>query len=1011
MRPLQSLLLLILLAALGLGGYWLVTGGDSPGGIAPPLPAHEIVRKEEARPDANLETPTNEAETSRVESVEPANLASPEVAVEERQTRMIRGTLTDVLGNAIEGARVFVAPKTGMMGFGVDLGSEEAPVWIQREEGLTDAAGKFEVEAPPGPSINVAVRQPGFAPLDKSFSVKERESHDVGRLEMEDSAVLSGRVVDSRGVGVAGAELRALAKAEGEFEFLVMGPKSGRLLCETDAQGVFRIDQLASGPYSILIVAEDHPESQQEGETERAGSQQHDLRWELADGLAIRGRIANAPEDRIKSTWIRAVPKNAGFGTGRASQRTSELGPDGSFYLKGLAENVEYRISAREGERQFWAPVRSDSVTAKAGDRDVLLQWRLESALVFRVVDARSGAPIEKFGVKAGIDWPEPLMGEDGEQLEHHPDGRVRFAGLGVKAGGSTAQLSIDAVGYSQYERKGIEMRVGEELELGTIRLEPVPFVRVRVVDDTTSEPIARARVTMRAARERGGMELNSMAIELEIDADGMIGGSGTNTQTERTDEEGIATFSSLPGKTCEFSAKRKGYANAKKDGIRLSLSEDVDVEIRMRVGGTVVVTVVDSNGEPVAGANVEHRSGEENSSPMNMIMSSSGGRGRVTDSEGKKRFEHLAAGQHRFRLGKGGGPGAIMMTDGAVGGFVMESFSSTAGGEPKKEEWEYVEVADRAVAEVTLVAPAKSALFGKIVESGRPLAGAKVRLVETDDEFGGAMFGFGGGGLSAKTDSKGEFRIEGADVGEYDVIVTHSSRAMSSEFGAELIEGENDMGTLDLFVCILEGRVTNQEGDPIEGVRIEAQKQNSSGESREVSVSVGFVMDDGDSSFEHSPGMGAGDSVRTDADGRYRLRGLPPHEELIVVATGDNLQEQRSEPVILNPDDVRRNFDLSMKEGGRLTVIAQKSDGSTVGFCLVEAKHVEGEKPLAGQESSSISQGDRTTLEGLAPGTWAVTLRPLDMSSPGNSLPESTEPHQVQVVVGQTAEVTVPIP
>lgn len=1011
MRPFQSLLLVVLLVALGLGGYWLITGGDSPGGIAKPLAVNELVREESLKPNADLDSPDKEAEPKRPERTEmkpTSELAVPEV--DEEKLRTISGKLIDEIGNGLAGARVYVAARTGLGRAGVDLAEEEAPPWIRREETETNEEGRFELTAPASASIRIAARLSGFAPLDRELSVKATESHDLGNLKMDDSAILSGRVVDSRGNGVSKAELRAKPQAQDGFVFLSAGAKTGRLLCTTDDQGLFRVDQLASGPYKIAITAEGHPSSEEEGTTERPGAQKHDLTWRLEDGLTISGQLAGAPEDRASKTWVRAIPK-AGL-MGGSEMQTAELRLDGTFVLAGLKEDVEYRVSAREGDQRFWAPVRSDTVVAKAGMANVTLQWRLESALLFRVVDARTGEPIEKFDVKAGVDWPQALKDENGEDVDVHPDGRVRFGGIQAKASGSKAVVRIDATGYTHFKRDDITIRSGEELELGTLRLDPVPLVTVLVVDDKTGEPIRRARVTLKEESSGSAPDFAEMSFEIDVDDSGVFGNSSSKSQTERTNKEGIAVLSSMPGKTCELLAKRKGYANSTKKGILLSISEDLEIEMRLQVGGSVLVTVLDTNGVPVPNVQVEHREPGESDSPMGMIMMGGSG-GRVTDSEGKKLFEHLAPGEHRFRAGDGSGADGMLFSDGGDASVVMGGFSGPNGGSAGSDDWESVVVANEVEAEVGLIVPARGALFGKVVESGHALAGAKVQLQEkSEGGFQGGMFGFGSK-LSAQTDSRGEFRIEGADVGEYTVVVTHPTRALASEFEAELAEGENDIGTLDLFVCIIEGRVTNQDGDPLEGVRIRPERASEAGSGTQVVGMSTMIFDggDGESSVEFSNGSAMGGETVTGADGSYRLRGLPPHEELVVVASGDGLQVNRSEPIILNPDDVRTGVDHKMKQGGKLLVIATRADGAEVGFCIVEANHIDGEEPLSEAKSEMISRGDRLTLSELAPGTWSVALRPVSMTPGEMSMPQALEPSEVEVVAGETAEVTLQIP
>lgn len=1012
MRPLHSLLLLVLLIAAGIGGWLLVTSDTTPDGIAPALPHEKVATPDEPREKADLissdELVQEPDDAGRTELVT-EQPAAAEVTTEERK---IRGRLIDAAGNPVPGAKVFVAPRTGLGGMMVDLAAEDGLMWIRREEAETGDDGRFSVDAPDGVVIRVAARKPGFAPYDGQFNVVAGESHDVGDIALEASMVLAGLVVDSGGRGVADAELRALPTESSNIMILSPGGRSGRLLGKTDGQGRFRVDQLEAGPWKIQIASEDHPDHVEQGAGGGPGHEENDFVWRLEDGFRIEGKLTGAPAEKLDDVWVRAsmVADSADHSMtinafGMTEQRTADMRADGTFVIKGLKQDRSYQLSAREGENRYWAPTRSAAVTARAGERGVELQWRVEAALVFQVVDASTGSPLEDFDVSAGIDWKAPLTDDSGSPKKHHPEGRVRYGGLQAAKDGSDVDLEITAKGYETFERDGIELRAGEELELGTLRLTRVPLVRVKAVDDLTGEPVAGVRVSLREERQRPANGILSEVQELtvEIDDSGVEDfvdfGSGSSA---RTDEHGIAELSSLPGKTVRVTGKHKDYSDAIAKGVRLPLGQDHELELRMQVGGTVVVKVVDSLGEPLAGTKVEHRK------PGQGGMQYFGMGDDVTDAEGKKTFEHLEPGTHRFKIGRGLGGGMVFGGGGEV--FVSAVTVDDRGGPDDSEDWTTVEVLRGEVSEITLTAPTKSALVGQILEGGQPLAGANVRLREKgsgpDLDLGGF---FGGGGPSGKTDGSGRFEIEGVDSGDYELIVKHSTRLMPIDYEVTLLEGENDMGTLDLPVCIVEGRVTNQDGEPLAGVAVTPRQVNQPGGpvgGAVIRSSVMITTDGTDSAM--SSGFGAQGSVVTDAEGNYRLRGVVPDRELEILAEAQDMQPARSDSFLLDPGQVRTGVDLQLKQGGKILVKAFKADGSEANFVLVMAMPPEGQGGTP--QTGFIDRGGATTLSGLAPGEWRVSVRQPSLES-GAITADGNEGELVEVVAGETAEVTFDLP
>src|SRR5439155_14266413 len=137
--------------------------------------------------------------------------------------------------------------------------------------------------------------------------------------------------------------------------------------------------------------------------------------------------------------------------------------------------------------------------------------------------------------------------------------------------------------------------------------------------------------------------------------------------------------------------------------------------------------------------------------------------------------------------------------------------------------------------------------------------------------------------GVKGETNAKGEYTIEKVRTGDYRVVVTHPSRAMSWEGEARVGNGTN-RSNFELPLAIVEGRVTGEDKKPIAGVRVHAER-DASGDEPKRSMSFSIVMDAGDGPSAFFGGSGGGGSVVTDAEGRYRLRGVTPDVELTVIA------------------------------------------------------------------------------------------------------------------------------
>ena len=148
---------------------------------------------------------------------------------------------------------------------------------------------------------------------------------------------------------------------------------------------------------------------------------------------------------------------------------------------------------------------------------------------------------------------------------------------------------------------------------------------------------------------------------------------------------------------------------------------------------------------------------------------------------------------------------------------------------------------------------------------------------------------------------------------------------------------------------------------------------------------------------------------VRTDADGRYELRGVRPDVDLVVRGEGQSVQPGQSEVVKVGPDQTRSGVDLTLTAAGRLEVEAFQANGKP-GANLVVLGVFEGEGE-AERKSAFIQQGGRTTLEGLAAGPWRITLRSIGELGGGPEAEQAIPDQLVDVVVGETVTATFSVP
>ncbi len=975
-----TLPLLLLAALLAGGAFFWMTGsdrraspavhgderaaagaGDRP---APPAAGGARARPRGAPPGWAAGAPPAPKVPARVEVAEDEAPKSAPKAHSAGEVS-VSGRVIDRFGTAIAGARVTAAADTG---FPMDLELEREFPWLERQRTQTDAEGRFRFERVEPGALQVAVRSAGFAPHQQRGVLVPKADTELEPLVLVRGAVLSGVVVDPDGRGVPGARL-VRAEIEDGAGMFFLGAREPSAV--SGADGRFRIDELACGAWRFLVQSQDHPDLVVEGVAEEPGVEQGGLRWQLAPGATIAGTVTGVPSGERGQLEVRALRgSGADEFLGLGAARVAQVEASGAFLLRGLEVGQRYGLQARraepEGEHGFWERSRSNNVEANAGDSGVVLAYQPEAALLFTVFDAKTRAPLESFQVESGIDWPVPLSDEQGRQRKLFPGGVVRVGGLRPGSDQERVQLNVRATGYQDYERADIAVRAGQELDLGTIFLDPVPVVRVHVTDQKTRAPIAGASVRVQKQQQGGALNVRrSIAIGEEEGLETLDFGEG---RSATTDEHGWAEVTSYEGETVEISARAKGYAPGKLDGVFLPRGERLEQALALTQGGEVLVQVLDAQGLALAGARVAHRSDSEGPQGGVFVLGGHGhGRGEVTDSAGQVLFTNLAAGLHSFRLGDEEEAGAMFASMDSVVVHGLETDDD--------EEWSQVQVSEGARAELSLRAAPRAALTGRVREAGKVLAGATIRLAKERPQ--GAprppmmMPGMGSGGPEAKSDGEGRYHIDDVKEGRYTLTVEHPTRRMPQEFALALREGENTFDA-DLSLSIVSGRVLDEDGKALAGVRVWPERR--AGEGAPAMRFRMVMIDDGGGGGVVDSGQ-FGERTVTDAEGRYMLRGVTSDVDLVIEAEGDTVQPGESEVVRLAPNEVKEGVDLELEPAGSILVEAKLADGAPARFQLVQAEYLgKSEQPL--EPKFGFLQQGSTELNGLKPGRWKVNVR-----------------------------------
>lgn len=863
----------------------------------------------------------------------------------------------------------------------------------------TEADGSFRLRSE-GTSkmVRLRVKARGHLLIERNLQRPTESDTDVGVLALELGAVVAGRVVNISGNAVAGARVTRTDPAANDamaglaFSFpgsdawaTIQGGDSSI----TDEDGRFELAHVAAGKYSLRAQHQDYPTGTRSELSVAEGHTLADILITMPRSATIRGTVSDLPKDRdgLRVMASKKQPTASGTADGLMGmfgdtsellgdmgfaygENQCEISSDGKFVLKGLKADSTYRVWVAQQGRGFTGTgYCSQRVEANTGSAGVTLRYEQGVNVTFVVVDAKSGAPVENLWVRdqlrGGGGMADMLaMAPSTARQKAYPDGSVTVANLRPKEK-QKLQLTIQATGYGSFEQKDIELPETGSLDLGTVRLDPQPTVQVTVLNAYNGRAIRDAKVQLTG--EVGSARLRAMA------SMGM-GMAGAGPQAGRTDNNGQCTLNALTEQVAELTVTQKGFAAASAT-VSSSGSESSEHIVRLIEGGTVAVTVLDPDQNPMQGVSIEHQA-PDNSTDR-----------RKTDANGIAQFPNLTEDLHEFRIGTAGA---------GAGGIFAAAIANRGGGE-SGAPWQSVDVLDQETAELTLRKRPSATLTGVVRENGIPLEDATVTFEKgqgrdennpLNDAALSSMMGMmnRGGSNRNKSDEEGLYELQDLPSGNHRVRITHKDRAMPNTVMVTLQDGQNRFD-IDLSMTTLRGVVRDTDGTPVAGAEVTVSQQRSDGsggsEARQVSRMMAGMMG----------GMGLGGSKqRTNAQGEFELRGVAADVELAVRVTAKSLSPVAASATVAE-GQTKGPLQLTMQAAGRIEVtIAKAQMFSAVQATFVDAG-AEGVEPIM-----QVLRGKKGTLEGLRPGNWELAY--LSMQ---NRNPEDAPKITVTVVAGQT--------
>lgn len=815
----------------------------------------------------------------------------------------------------------------------INLGTTSGPRVSMRQN--CEIGESFDFGAVPlSSSFTVGVESEDFA-LNYTEGYKpEPGEHLTVNLELLPGSRIAGRVIDENGEPVAGAAVDA--KTGEFFGTIVFEARE----TETDEEGLFELTAVRSGEVWLFVDQEGFRKYKSPGAIEVVeGVDQTYPDIKLSMGSRFEGVVmypdgspavgATLKVEVDFSANVAGTPMNEAKLSGAGQSVTAD--ERGEFSIGGLSEGP-YRLVASHSQTEdsslvqgTWRAEASGLNPTEDVEASTQLLLVLEAPLSIRgVVLDLAGEPITDFELTASLastQWWLPSQTTEQESFETE-DGTFLMKDLQV----GKWSLTGKAEGYAIPE--GVEFKLPQD-EFVELRLSRPSSISGRVLGPD-GEPIVGA------------------TIEPELDMQQMVlrnQGGGSEISSVISDATGAFLMEGLRPGAGTILATKDGWAPSEGFGFDAKEGETIrDVELTLRVGGTITGELMDDDGNPKVGADI-------------FIQQPAGMRRRTTktDDEGRFAEEHLAPAEWQVM--------ALNLTSDS-GEFDQAEMLSTM-------KIAMVTLEDGEEVHVVLGAPPENPveLEGRVTASGDPVEGAIISFIPST-----------GGGMEKmaleSTDEEGAFSTTLVEPGDYLVTIQKMGlmgQQNNLEFRRRVPDEDAFELNFELPVARISGTIFGPDGDPLPQAR--------------VTLNI-----DGGAEFGTMFGGKYAETTSDDA-GDYELQYLRPGGYL--VAAGGNVlggmfgEDSSTKGRIVNRVQVNegqwlRNVDFHLEEPGSISGMVLDHAGQPVAKAVLFARDENGNL-LETFSFLTSDAGGRFKYHGLAPGSYTISAR-MDNSASGEN-------------------------
>ncbi len=628
----------------------------------------------------------------------------------------------------------------------------------------------------------------------------------------------------------------------------------------------------------------------------------------IEPAATVRGRVVDSQGGSVPGVRVSASAAGSRWWRGSDVQALTER--DGRFELTPLQREDAFQLEAR---RRGFATTRMDVASPADGSDPAPVTLRmLEGRTAWGTVVDEGGAPIS--GVEVELrERPETndleamfarrMNGEQAPSAVSDAEGRFQFEDLAT----GRYDLSTRGSGFAPANVPAVEIpSSGRVTEIGTITLSPGVELTGRVVD-ASGQPIEGAEIVAHSPSDGMFFGVGNLGGDDEPDA--------------RSDVNGAFVVPDLAeGGTVQVSVKREGYASTSQMGVKVPNLEPLVVQLVPAI--TLTGVVVDEDGEPVEGANLQTMAEQGTRGAGGFANVESLYRSGRSDDSGAFRIEGLVSGKHRLTVRSQ----QHRQTE-------LPPLEVTPGEEPEP---------------LRIVLERGARLEGRVTDSaGRPLAEATIQPVQKRQDLASMMTrDF----RAARTDANGDFTLEGLGPGPQSFEASHSDYQKQT-LDLEIQDAGNRLDfRLDPGLEI-RGRVIGPNGTPVAGARISADQPNA-----------GMVI---------MVGGRGGEGAVTRDDGTFTLKGLS-NGGYTVTASKSGFASASTEDLVRLEGQSVQGIELVLGTGAAIVGTVSGVDFDQLSSVQIMAFQAGGTGGGGPKMGAATYEGDYR-IEGLSSGNWMV--------------------------------------